>query len=300
MITVEEPKAREYTPEESELLKHKFITLLYTLLIVYLTLHQFLIPLVNNLFKGLPFASDIHWYFVIHFYGHYKLRKDRKLPYGFYALIWLMTILQIGVGFMSLGKWGLFSLAITQISTIIFLYFVWPFVNYTIKAKDVLIHIIVGGAIFAGIKSVEVKSVKPKVKSQRQIVLHQEDFVITFPNSFPKERELSVWNLGDRTFNFEHDFRIINDKDVSIDIRLYELHIKSERLRWKYKRLAQLKPNESWDLPLENDVIYLVKSPERKDLKVLLLIPQNYEFPLGPGELSVGFNSLEWRSQKNE
>lgn len=300
MITVEEPKAREYTEEESFILKHKFITLLYTLLIVYLTLHQFLIPLVNNIFKGLPLVSDIHWYFLIHFYGHYKLKTEKELPYEFYIFVWLITILQTGFGFFSLGKWGLFSLAITQVSTIIFLYFSWPYVSKTIKAKSLLIHLMAGALLFAGIKAVEVQSVQVRPKSQREVILHQEDFSVTFPNSFPLKRKLSVWNLENSVFNFNNDFRVINDKDVTIDIRLYKLQVKSERLRWKYMRLAQLKGSEVWDLPLEKDAIYLVKSPERKDLKVLILVPQNYEFPLGPGELSVGFNSLEWRSLKHE
>lgn len=300
MITIEEPQRREYTEEESRLIKHKFITLLYILLIVYLTLHQFLIPLVSNLFKGRHFATDIHWFFMIHFYGYYQLKKKLEMSRGFYAFLWLITILQIIFGVLTMGKWGLFSLALTQVSTLLFLYFVVPFVSNTYQVKSIVSHLLVGGIVFAGLQVIEIKSSESLRVTERKIVMHHEDFNISFPGTFPLKNELSVWSLGNQGLHFKDYFKIVNDKDVVIDIRLYELKIKSERVRWKYKRLAQLKAHESWDLPLENDTIYLVKSPERKDLEVLILIPQNYKFPLGSGRLSVGFNSLEWRGITHE
>ena len=299
MISIEEPK-REFTEEESRQLRFKFITLLYTLLIVYLTLHQFLIPLANNLFKGRFFAADIHWFFIVHFYGYHQLKKTKEMSQGFYSFLWLVTILQTSFGFFTLGKWGLFSLGITQVSTILFLYFVWPFVGSDRNFKTIAFHALMAVLIFAGLKSIEVHSTETKRVTERRVVLHQEDFAISFPGKFQSESQASVWELGNQVFEFANGFKIVNDRDAIIDTRLYELKIKSDRVRWKYQRLAQLKPGEVWDLPLDKDSIYLVKSPERKDLKVLLLIPEGFKFPLGEGQLSVGFNSIEWRSRANE
>lgn len=298
MISIEEPTRREYSEEESRLLKHKFITFLYVLLIVYLTLHQFLIPFVSNIFKGNNLASDIHWFFIIHFFGYYQLKKTKKMSFGFYCLLWVITIAQCTVGFLTFGKWGLFSLAITQTSTVIFLYFVWPFVSHLKETKTILAHVVVGLIIFTGLNFVEIHSPEMKRSTERRLILHQEDFAINLPGQFPTNRELSVWKLSNQVIEFDREFKIVNDKDSIIDIRLYELKIKSNRVGWKYKRLSQLKPGEAWNLPLQNDHIYLIKSPERRDLKVLLLIPKGYQFPLGKGVLSVGFNSLEWRGEE--
>lgn len=297
MITIEEPKRRDYSEEESKLLKHKFITLLYVLLIVYLTLHQFLIPLVSNLFKGRHFATDIHWFFMIHFFGYYQLKKNQKMSFGFYLLIWVITIAQCLVGFLTFGKWGLFSLAITQTSTVIFLYFVWPFVSQVRETKSILSHVVAGLLIFMSLNYIEVHSVEVRKATERMLILHQEDFAINFPSKFSVLKEKSVWNLANTVVNFDNSFRVINDRESVIDIRLYEMKIKSNRVAWKYKRLSQLKAGEAWNLPLEKDRIYLVKSPERRDLKVLILVPNGYVFPLGEGVLSVGFNSLEWRGR---
>lgn len=299
MITIEEPQKRTFTQEESQTLRLKFIDLLYVLLVVYLTLHQFLIPFVGNLFRGDIFYHDISWSFVVHFYGLYELKKNKSLSLGFYSFLWGLTVIQVVHGAMTLGKWGLFSLILTQVTTIVFLYFVHPFVRKEKKSLTLVVALVASLALGAIFSLIKVESPEKSRTSQRSIQMHEEDFQVKLPGSLPILSEVSVWELGNRAIHFNEHFIVKNNKSSVIDIRLYELKIAEHRVKWKYVRLAQLRLGESWNLPLSNDAIYLVKSPERRDIQSLILIPKNYQSPLGEGILSVGFNSIVWLGDKN-
>lgn len=299
MITIEEPQKRNLSQEESLTLRLKFIDLLYVLLVVYLTLHQFLIPFVGNLFRGDVFYHDVSWSFIVHFYGIYELKKNKSMSLGFYSFLWGLTVVQIIHGALTLGKWGLFSLVLTQTTTIVFLYFVYPFVTKERKTISLVVALVCSLACGALFSLVKVNSPEKSRASQRSIQMHEEDFQVKLPAPLPILSEVSVWELGNRAVRFNDHFIVKNDKKSVIDIRLYELKIAEHRVKWKYVRLAQLRLNDVWNLPLSNDAIYLVKSPERRDLKSLILIPQHYQFPLGEGILSVGFNSIVWQGVKN-
>lgn len=158
-----------------------------------------------------------------------------------------------------------------------------------------MLAVLIAGIVFLGLQSLQVKSQGLKKATEKKILLHQEEFVISFPGEFPLHSQLSVWNLSNQVISFDKKFKLFNENTSVIDIRLYELKLSPNRLSWKYNRLAQLKPQQAWELPLKDDRIYLIKSPERKDLHVLILIPKDFNFPLGTGDLSVGFNSIEWR-----
>lgn len=299
MISLEEPQKRTLSKEESFALRLKFIDFLYVLLFVYLTLHQFLIPFIRNILKDQVFYYDISWSFLIHLYGMWELKKYKRFSWFFYSFLGGLTLFQIIEGGMYFNRWPLFTLILTKGCTLIFLYFAYPFVekkNSFLKTISALSLAVLMGFFFHLLR-VDAP-VKPRI-SERSVMMHEEDYQVNLPGSFKLLSEISVWELKDQVRNFEGEVKIINDRNHVIDIRLYELKIDEHRVKWKYKRLAQLRMGEHWILPLSNDAIYLVKSPERKDLKTLMLIPRNYKFPLGKGILSVGFHSIQWIGANN-
>lgn len=284
MVDLKEPMRREYSTEESVEVSQSFLTLLFYFLSFYLSLHNVIIPLLLNIFRGNDLLLDVHFWFLFSLPLIYWIKKRLPIPrsYLFFLLSGSLSRIVIYTTVMYVKSWTVASVYLTEFSLIISCVFA-----YQKSYKD---RFIFSG--FAGLlvpyylSQVEFHSVARKVifpVVTKEINLSKEGCAgskvdITFPHQKPVSSFLSIGECGFKNNNavIDGSFRIFNEQEHLIHLRIFKLTHKEGKLFWKFVRLVKVEPRHELVLNdyLNKDSIFLLKAPERRNLGILILIPK--------------------------
>ena len=309
MVDLQEPTKKEYSAEEQIALKKQFILLLHTLLLVYLGLHNFLIPLISNLLTGRFILSDLHFWFLFQIPVQFYLRQKKTIPSGYYYFLLLGTFARFGMELQlasSLKSWGVLSLTLSELSSIIFYYLYFPF----LKKKSPSLFSLLAFLIVPAMSMIEIRSQRV-ISSETKAVTERDDEnfgcrgslnEITFPLRetalFSTETTIRSCGLADSLLRVGDSFKIHNKSSHDINLRLYRLRVLHGKVSWKFVRLVQISQNSLWDISTylrEEKTIFLLKSPERRKLGNIILLPrEEYHFPIGKGKLTSTYDTLQW------
>lgn len=309
MVDLQEPNKKQYSDEEQTALREQFVLLLHTLLLTYLVLHNFLIPIISNLVIGRNLLSDIHFWFLFQIPVQFYLRKRYPISswYFYFLLIGTITrlILEVQIA-PSLKSWNIFSLFLSELSSIIFYFLYFPF----LKEKSLNLTSFIAIIFVPLISLMELRSEK-FIPSQAQV--HGEktneslgcngssiklDFPLERPNILSSSSVIKECGFSAPLLRVDEQFIIRNRSTIDINLRLYKLKVLHGKISWRFVRLVQVAHDRDWDLtPLlrSEKTVLLLKSPERRKIGNLIIIPRDFiEFPLGSGELSSTYDTLKW------
>lgn len=309
MIDIQEPKRRAYTQEEKEELSSRFILLLHTLLLVYLSIHNLFMPLLSNLIKGQDVLQDVHYWFLFQLPVQVWLRKGNRIPSGYFIFLLAGSIVRVAFETLTaptLKSWGITSILISELSSFIFYFVYWPRVE---KNKWPLL-VLAGLVITPLLSKIEIHGQGFGISNvSRQVKIKAPETGLGCQGHvgsliFPLKQEPAVeqvlikeCGLSDMAVRYHGKFQVKNTLDKSINLRLYRLNVLYGRVSWRFVRLVQVEKNGTWDVTplLKGDVAYLIKSPERRKIGHTVLVSAiAREFPLGRGELYFNYDSLEW------
>lgn len=314
MIDIQEPVIPSYTLEEKAKLKQKFILLLHTLLLVYLSLHNLIIPLVMNSIKNQPLLQDVHWWFLFQIPVQWLLRSGKNIPRQYLYFLIIGSILRVVFEVYTatnLKSWFIFSVFLSEISSGIFYVVYFPLAK-KIAMMSVLPFLIIAVAIIPILNHFELKSeaiisfkndnVEQLQRDGSSLGCKGSDLQINFPlaNKFKILNSVVITtNCGfaENIISPAAEFTILNSTPQVLNLRLYRLQALYGKIKWKFQRLIQVNVNEYWSIKdlIKLDAIYLIKIPETRRLGHLVLVPIGFEkFPLGDGHLILNYDSLNW------
>ena len=310
MIDLQEPVTMSYSEEESRELRGRFLITLHGFLLLYLSLHNFLLPATLNVLRGAPFFEDVHFWFLFQLPIQYFLRKEKIIPQGYllFLIVGSLTRLTWELGHATeLRSWPVLSVLLSEFSSLIFLSLtVSQFRNRQFLYIPPMALFIVPMLSTFELHSPDAYFTKfstPTRLSTDDRALGCQGSAVTlefpFVENYPEVTRLTLRECGFPTpvLRWSSALSLTHQQKAPLNLRLYELSALHGKVRWKFQRLLQLKPGELWDLSplLKADRIYLLKSPERRHLGLLVLIPTSFEgFILGPGRLTLGFETLSW------
>ena len=307
MIDLQEPRSIQYSEQDKVILKDQFILLLHTLLLVYLGLHNLLIPLVSNILKSQPLMSDVHFWFLFQLPVQGMLRKKMPISTWYLYFLILGSISRLGIELYlatNLKSWSILSVLISELSSGIFYFLYFP----SLKIKKFSLIAISGLFIAPSLSTLEIRSsnqlLTPLKLVHEQSVQHLgcQGSVnnLVYPlHTGTVQEALSITSCGfEKNLIFVNkDFNLINQTNVAINLRLYKLQVLHGRVKWKFVRLVQLESHRIWNVSqyIKTDTAYLIKSPERRKIGHVVIVPElSREFPLGPGTLGLTFDTLNW------
>lgn len=308
MTSVAGPKRREYSEEEQRKLNYHFILLLHTLLLVYLLIHNLIIPVISNILREKHILESVHYWFLFQIPVQYWLRKHKLIPIGYLWFLIVGSILRIGLEpfFTSnIKTWSFFSMLLSEVASFVFYSVAFKFTQKKMWPwLPLAALVIIPGlrvleyephqTVFSQKKTVTKKVISSSFGCQGS---HLElKLPLIHSGSVPA---LKVTSCGFEKNHISPDsnFIIKNTLKHSVNLRLYQLERTGDIIRWKFVRLVQVQPSGDWKVGplLQPTNMYLVKSPERKTLGSLILLPQMpQDFALQSGRLNFEIDSLEW------
>jgi hypothetical protein len=297
-IDIDGHERKKYSEEEKQNLKYKFIVTLHLLLIIYLSLHNLLIPLVINIARGSFLLTDVHFWFFIHLPLHYFLKKKFSLAPILFSAVGAGVIIRIIVELFLVSQfksWGMLSIFISEIAGLIFVVAAFSVYRPLFKWQGVLVALIVI-PLFSSLEVRSDWSKRPLVKEKEERVIDnsagcQGSLVEFRTRSIQLDSLAQDVEIKDCGFSFKMAkslgaFKVKNQRTSRVNIRLFKLHISDQVPRWRFARLYVLGPREELTLSAEDlskERLYLLKSPEMKELGQTLIINQSrlHELPAG-------------------
>lgn len=310
MIDLHEPATIAYSSEEKRKLKEDFLILLHTLLLIYLALHNLILPVIINLAHDQHLLTDIHFWFLFHLPVQWLLRKRLQLPEGVVLFLAFGSMLRLGVELYlstSWKGWGTLSLLLSELSSFIFYFVYYPFCH---KRKYLWVSLL-ALLVTPSLSWLEIRSQKIISSS----IVHKElgtkseellgckgstvglEFPLTLAGGPRSSFKLIHCGFEEQLIRSHSHLAVTNSLAYPVNLRLYKLQVLHGKVKWKFVRLVRLKNQESWELSeyVRKDVAYLLKSPERRKLGHAVIIPERTrDFPLGKGRLNLHYDSLEW------
>lgn len=283
-IDLDAPEQRQYTGEEKSEIRFRFLITLHTLLLVYLSLHNFLIPFVGNWAKGISFFTDVHFWFLFHFPMNYLLRKKKTIWAGYFYFLVLGSLARVGTESLVVSQfksWGIFSVYLSEISAAIFYFVIYPLVNN----KKYLLFCLAGLLIAPALTAIEKRSSwsKADIDFSREKILRnysklgcqgsENQFTLPIIENISKEN-IHIVSCGfkQKEVFYHQDLKIINDVPEKTNLRLYRSSYHQGVIRWKFMKLIQLNPGDQYLLDLSSkEMFYLLKSPEKVSLGHLVI-----------------------------
>jgi hypothetical protein len=314
VIDIQEPQRAEYTPADKAELKEEFLVLLHTLLLVYLALHNLLIPLMANFLRGNALLTDVHFWFFLHFPLQWYLRRRESPPLGYVQFLILGTVTRLVFELYlasNLKSWHVLSVIVSEVSAGIFYFLYYP----SLRSRKLMWSCLLGLFIPPALALIELRpEVRPLVMPLARQKLAGADLDLGCKGSqlslnYPLSARSPVIQKARITdCGFTHplaaigpDFAIHNTSGQQLNLRLYRLQVLHGKVRWKFMRLVQVGDGDIWDVGslLKDHALYVIKSPERRKLGALYLLPEHkLDFPLGKGQLNLGYDFLEWRNDE--
>lgn len=284
MVDLKEPLRREYSMEENLEVNQSFLILLFYFLAFYLTLHNLIIPLALNLFRGHDLLLDVHFWFLFSFPLIYWVKKKISVPRSYLIFLFSGSVTRIILysTVLYVKSWTIASVYLTEFSLIIYCVFVY---HKSVKDKFHFLGLL-GIFIPYGLSQIESHSIAMKVIFP-ELSLHSDlskegcvgsQVELSFPVKGSVSQTTNLKNCGfaTNTAFFESSFSITNEQDHLIHLRLFKLSHKEGKLYWKFVRLLRIEGRSHLVLDnfLKKDSIFLLKAPERRNLGILVLIPE--------------------------
>lgn len=305
MIDLTEPVKKTLSSGEARLVRHKFLVLLHSLLLFYLILHNLIIPLVINLFKGQDILSDVHYWFFSQIPVHLWLRQKKKvyLSYVLFLIFGSLTRL-LYCSLMYVKSWSLVSVYLSELSSLIFIFIIW---QDLVKDRYVFFSVL-GVFITPILTSLEFSPPqKANLSEKREKTFADYSSLgckgsrikVTFPVtavSSDSGVDITACGMKNNLLIYNREFVIRNKTNQSFNLRLYELKKGSERYSWKFIRIIRIEQNSSEDISkfFRKPSMYLLKSPEYRDLGMLAMIPIDSQLK---GTFELTPETLTWRNQ---
>lgn len=305
MIDLHEPEKKIYTPLEEAEVTRTFLVMVHLLLMLYLSLHNVLIPFCLNLLRERGISQDIHLWFLFQLPLGYWLRRKKMIPqsYVLFLIFGSLGRLVFYNLFLFSKSWSLVSVYLSELSSLIFCFLIW---SRSFGDKFWALSIL-GLLVPVGVAQWETHPVESKgvaVQSQktgpdyRTMGCEGSEVLLQMPaHELNEASSVSLINCG-----FEHnllrlrgDFMITQKLSKGINLRLYQLIHREGRYSWKFVRMKRLEKSETWVLhPLLKDrQVYLLKAPENRQLGMTVLLTGDVSLP---GKFTMTFDSLNWSS----
>lgn len=305
MIDINEPIRRKYSSEEEIIIKKKFLILVHSFLLLYLSLHNFLIPVVMNFFRGNPLIQDVHFWFLFHLPVHFSLRNGKQISSSYNMFLILGSLARFAFYhlFLFSRSWSLVSVYLSEVSSLFFCFLIW---DKTSKDRWTLLSLIGFFVPFA----LGFLEVHPEIKKDKLIFVKENKVKYTsygcqgsllnlnFNQTVLTEMRghTSLTNCGfDKNLaKTNKNFEIRNSSKKDVNLRLYSLSKKNERYSWKFQKILRIPGQTKIQIAkyLNESNLYLLKSPERKELGIHVLI--NGETSL-KGSFEITSDTLSWR-----
>ncbi len=306
MIDLGEPVRKEYSEDEKKVLRQNFFLTLHTFLLAYLALHNFLIPVVANIFKGHVLWEHVHFWFLVHIPVNIYLRKG-NLPFPVYLFLFAGSltrfILEIYLA-PKLTSWMMLSVFLSESSSLLFFLFYYPEVDKGQKKlflASLLGAIVAGGLVIGEISIRPEYNLIPTVKENeiKNYGCQGSTNKVVFPLS---QHELTTFVdiqqcgfVRDEVFVKDH-LKIKNNTGVRLNMRIYRAKWLAGRLSWRFQRLVQVPEASTIDVEdfASFDMPILLKVPERKNLGHILIVPNGISDNFPKGELELTYDTLKW------
>lgn len=282
MVDLKEPARREYSTEESIEVSQSFLLLLFYFLAFYLLLHNLLIPLVLNVFRGQDLLLDVHYWFLFSFPLVLWVKNKKAVPRSFIFFLCLGSFARLILysTLLYVKSWTIVSVYLSEFSLLIYCVLVYQ-KSYNDKF---LILSFAGLCIPYGLTYVESHSLARKVvfpEISQEMNLTNEGcegshVTLTFPAKGIVSDSVVIRECGfaGNTAFINRSFKIQNQQKHLIHLRLFKLSHKEGKLYWKFVRMLKIDPRHevSLDQYLKKDSLFLLKAPERRNLGILLLV----------------------------
>lgn len=310
MVDLQEPRKLEYSEKDQLILNEQFILLLHTMLLAYLGLHNFFIPVVSNLLRNQSILQDVHFWFLFQLPVQWFLRRKVTIPRSYFYFLVLGSVARLVLEFYfasTLKSWGILSVLVSELSSVIFYFLYFPALpSGKFPSKALSSILIVSILSFTELHSqpsiLLLQKTAPTIDASH-LGCEGSEVNLKYPLSSqgPVKEAIAIKPCGfsQKLVSTDSSFKVINETNTLYNLRLYKIHVLHGRVKWKFIRLIQLEPHKVWDVSsyLKNDVAYVIKSPEHRKLGHLVILPiRSTEFPLGKGVLSLTFDTLKWSS----
>lgn len=283
MVDLKEPARREYSTEESIEVSQSFLVLLFYFLAFYLSLHNLIIPLALNIFRGHELLLDVHFWFLFSFPLILWVKNKKTVPrsYLFFLCLGSLARLVLYSTVLYVKSWTIASVYLTEFSLLIYCVFV-----YQRSYKDKFLFLSLAGLFVPyGLSQIESHT------KAKQVVFPEITQVVNLDSegcqgsqvsvNFPYRAQVSESVIIQDCGFAEHkayingEFKIRNHQNHLIHLRLFKLSHKEGKLYWKFVRMLKIDSRHEVSLNeyLKKDSLFLLKAPERRSIGILLLIP---------------------------
>lgn len=304
MIDLQEPVRRSYTREEEEVVRKNFLILLHSFLLLYLSLHNLFIPLALNALKGREILQDVHYWFLFHLPLHFWLRKGKMISssYNTFLVVGSLARLVFYSVFMFTKSWTIVSVFLSEVSSLIFSFVIW-----NMASKDRYLYVALLGVLIppylasvekyppdAGprkiSRAITIENYKILGCQGSEILLSTQDLA---DRKISSRAKINGCGFDNNLYSYRTSFELFNGSGIDHNLRLYELKKKEGRVSWKFLKMIRLQQNTTVDLgkDLKTKTMYLLKSPERRQVGMMLLIPEVTEVT---GKFEINYDSIHW------
>lgn len=273
-------------------------TLIYFLLL-YLSLHNLIIPVFVNIYKEKYLLNDVHFWFLFVFF--IKWIENKKLRETFILIGILGSCLRILVeSYQAIDlkfSWGLFSIYLSEGATFLYYFYCYkekwvPFIQWKYLPLCFLplffMKIEVKGDLFNQQSFVR----KIQEKDQLWLTYGCKGSVVDYkgPEELKDQSQIEGCGFKENKVFFDENYSIHNHTNKIVHVRLHEIIFLEKNINDLFKSLIILKPNESKKLALEQNKFYLYKSIQQKKIGIQLLIPKKTKlvksFSVNPYEVN--------------
>lgn len=312
MIDLQEPQRPSYSEADKEMLQEKFALILHSFLLLYLSAHNFLIPLITNILRGAPLLEDMHFWFLFQLPVQYLLRKGQKIPLFYLHFLIMGTIARMGVELTmasQLKSWPILSVMLSELSSSVFYFVYYPHAKKVSRMSLAILGPVI--AILLSWTEVHSPATFKRSSLHRKLTVADDYHLLgcqgsladlSFPlTQYSARNSVQIKSCGFEQALVYHEqgLVILNQFKHPVNLRLYRLNVLHGRVKWKFVRLVKVEEGKSWDVSslLKQNEIYVIKSPERRKLGHLVILPAGgKEFPLGAGELELTYDTIKWSS----
>ncbi len=293
-LEVQGPKDPQFSNLEKKKLDKNFFKTIHIFLIIYLCLHNLIIPSIVNIYKGSPLLTDIHYWFLFHFICYHQFKKEQSFNYylvlfGFSGSI-TRIIFETYMTATVYGKsWGIFSIYLAEVcSIILFFVYIYSFLKVPKKkglnfSAGTFTALLLGSSLQPVLNSIEIRGEifnnTKKITRTRTYTNFDNSGclgsvvkgVTPISKSISKQVEIKDCGLAQNIYIVGDKLSIHNNTDQTIRLRLFKV----SKGRLLFQRVYMIHAHEHESIvTLDENSFYILKSLEQTWVGQSLLIPE--------------------------
>ena len=248
MVDLQEPPKTTYSIQEQETISHQFTLILHSFLILYLAIHNLIIPSVLNIFRGDNLLIDVHFWFLFQIPLYYYIKNNKKIAqevWQFFVAGSLARVIFETYFVTQFKSWEYFSVLVSEIASLVFYFFLY---KRTLRPRNFLMVIpaIIIVFTFTQIELRSPWSIKQSVFLKAPIFDDSRTLGCTgsivrlHPVEVDSEVAITDCGFSSSLTRFSEDLSVINNYKT-INLRLYRLVKRAHGVSWKFARLFQVK-----------------------------------------------------------